>query len=618
MDMDAILNDDGYLYDGDDLLQQLSKDLDWSSLLEVADASPSEILAEAAPILIPPISPDLSIKSSPTESASDSGSDDDSKNDVAISIDVADTLGIDTVHKTHLPISERIYKACGCAVILVGVLCCNDDTHSILVVIIAYNFSILRLPTLSSVSTNPLANRNGLLELRACTATHNKTHRRPVVATRRKLKYSSSESKSTSSTAFFSGIEEYSSNCLKLEDIEQFLLTDKVIATNNKTESDGNLKPLQHKGPVMAIENGIIKIEGIKREIKNHVNHINARNSNNVNSSYKVINENPQSVNKNYEGQLTNNKTVPIVVENGSIAQHNGPAQVPSANFKTIIISPDTMKGIKVPIPALPHVTIDSGNRPQAIKFQPLPPKHNVVRPIVPKTENGFIPIVQKEFNALMENDHSLLLNKDDMSEADIRVMKKQQRMIKNRESACQSRKRKKEYVTALEHQLIEAHQEIGRLRLENRMLRDQLQSCGRVARKIPRLDASTLLPKKNVALIFAMIFMVSLNWKGLGWNNNNIPSPPVASHTSTRHLLWAEEKPELNVSVCKNVCKKNDDVCKKDNDCWNSEVRRAVSEKKDAYLNLLSTKANHRVQRKDILKDKAKYTESTYKNAKL
>ncbi|GBP68494.1 hypothetical protein EVAR_42445_1 [Eumeta japonica] len=48
---------------------------------------------------------------------------------------------------------------------------------------------MLRLPTLSSVRTNPPANRNGLLELRARTATHNETRRRPVVATRRKLKY---------------------------------------------------------------------------------------------------------------------------------------------------------------------------------------------------------------------------------------------------------------------------------------------------------------------------------------------------------------------------------------------------------------------------------------------
>lgn len=61
-------------------MDQLTKDYQWSSLLDAADASPSEILADAAPVLVPPISPLLSVKSSPTESSnSDSGSEDDSK-----------------------------------------------------------------------------------------------------------------------------------------------------------------------------------------------------------------------------------------------------------------------------------------------------------------------------------------------------------------------------------------------------------------------------------------------------------------------------------------------------------------------------------------------------------
>lgn len=64
--------------------------------------------------------------------------------------------------------------------------------------------------------------------------------------------------------------------------------------------------------------------------------------------------------------------------------------------------------------------------------------------------------------------------------ETDYKIMKRQQRMIKNRESACLSRKRKKEYMSNLEQKLQEFSSENQKLRQENSTLKrkiDFLQS---------------------------------------------------------------------------------------------------------------------------------------------
>ncbi|XP_041334864.1 cyclic AMP-dependent transcription factor ATF-6 alpha isoform X2 [Pyrgilauda ruficollis] len=117
----------------------------------------------------------------------------------------------------------------------------------------------------------------------------------------------------------------------------------------------------------------------------------------------------------------------------------------------------------------------------------------------------------------------------------DVNVLRRQQRMIKNRESAFQSRKKKKEYMLGLEARLEAALLENEKLKKENSTLKRQLDE---VVLENQKLKVSS--PKRRTLCVMVILVFIMLNYGPLSVfekDPNGVDST-VSSNHRTRNLL--------------------------------------------------------------------------------
>ncbi|XP_035151197.2 cyclic AMP-dependent transcription factor ATF-6 beta isoform X4 [Callithrix jacchus] len=121
--------------------------------------------------------------------------------------------------------------------------------------------------------------------------------------------------------------------------------------------------------------------------------------------------------------------------------------------------------------------------------------------------------------------------------EVDAKLLKRQQRMIKNRESACQSRRKKKEYLQGLEARLQAVLADNQQLRRENAALRRRLEA-------LLAENSELKLGSGNRKVVCIMVFLLFIAFNFGPVSISEPPSAPISARVNKgeprprRHLL--------------------------------------------------------------------------------
>jgi len=233
--------------------------------------------------------------------------------------------------------------------------------------------------------------------------------------------------------------------------------------------------------------------------------------------------------------QLPNGAKLMVAPSNGAL--HPVVPRASNIHPKPASTSPVVIKVVP------PPTKLSQGQQPLILTQQNSEPV-KTVRPVQARSS-----VMPKSITNLTTS-----INSNASNNQDAKAFKRQQRMIKNRESACLSRKKKKEYVTSLEATISDLNKENQKLRQENAFLRDRVAtlekgngsfSINSNVKKTTALFAVLLVVSFNMAAIGNMV--LSSKQSGSLVRNADIISEPssVSHHGGGRTLLWNTDDDE-------------------------------------------------------------------------
>ncbi|XP_067893976.1 cyclic AMP-dependent transcription factor ATF-6 alpha isoform X2 [Heterodontus francisci] len=224
----------------------------------------------------------------------------------------------------------------------------------------------------------------------------------------------------------------------------------------------------------------------------------------------------------------------------------------PGLTGKTILIQPvqNLMSVLKkqpikiCPAPAGQPIVIP---QPAVVQLQPqgLPASHPVIN-----IAGGASHISTEPVRVLTPANRSTMNGKASMAKTviptpaphgvsnkktDVNALRRQERMIKNRESACLSRRKKKEYLVNLEYRLRSALVENAKLKNENGSLQKQLQELMSENQQL-----KVTAPKRRALCAMALLAFIVLSCGPVSiWERDSSAlQSSVSSATHSRHLL--------------------------------------------------------------------------------